>query len=191
MAPLGPKDREQRLAMARRFEAGQFTKSDFCFREGISKTRLNHWLKHLADERDASSIDADFVEVQVTEFPTPPARVTCELELQECSALLATHFSYPQAVETLCRFLPVGKFSLKLEEQVTAAVANDFMQVQRDEAHLVEPGWQAGDPIVDRTVVASVDGGMCRVRDHDEKYREFKLAVVGDLGPKATVPNKN
>lgn len=112
-------------------------------------------------------------------------------DLQECAALLATSLSYPQAVKTLERLLPVGKFSLKLGEQVTSAVATDFVEIQRDEASTVEPGWQAGEPLEDRTVIASVDGGMCRVRDHDERFREFKLAVIGDLGPEATVENKS
>lgn len=112
-------------------------------------------------------------------------------DLQECAALLATHLSYPQAVGVLSRLFPVGKFSLKLEEQVTAAMANDFGQFQREEALEVTPGWQVGDGIEDRTVVASVDGGMCRVRDHDERYREFKLAVVGELGADAKVLNKS
>lgn len=112
-------------------------------------------------------------------------------DLQECAALLAATMSYPQALDMLHRLLPVGKLSLRLEENVTRTVASEFAGLQLEEAQSVEPGWRAGEELEDRTVVAAVDGGMCRVRDHDERYREFKLAVVGELGPGETVTDKS
>ncbi|MBZ0090344.1 MAG: ISKra4 family transposase [Thermoanaerobaculia bacterium] len=111
-------------------------------------------------------------------------------DLQECAALLATTTSYPQALELLQRLLPVGTFSLHLQEEITRSVASDFIALQRDEAEAAKPGWRDGEELQDKTVVASVDGGMCRVRDHADRYREFKLAVMGDLGSNLEVTNK-
>lgn len=106
-------------------------------------------------------------------------------DLQECAALLSATMSYPKAVELLQRLLPVGTFSLRLQENVTQTVAGEFMALQCEEAETVEPGWRTGEELEDRTVVVAVDGGMCRVRDHAEDYKEFKLAVMGELEPKA------
>ena len=111
-------------------------------------------------------------------------------DLQECAALLATTTSYPQALDLLQRLLPVGKFSLHLQEEVTRHVSGDFAVLQREEAEAARPGWRDGVDLQPRTVVASVDGGMCRVRDHAERYREFKLAVMGELGRDSEVENK-
>jgi hypothetical protein len=111
-------------------------------------------------------------------------------DLQECVALLATTTSYPQALGLLQCLLPVGKFSLHLQEEVTRAVARDFVALQEEEAEAARPGWRDGEELQDKIIVASVDGGMCRVRDHAERYREFKLAVMGELGPDLEVKNK-
>jgi hypothetical protein len=111
-------------------------------------------------------------------------------DLQECAALLATTVSYPQALDLLQRLLPVGTFSLHLQEEVTRGVACEFAALQREEGESARPGWRDGEELQDKTVVASVDGGMCRVRDHADKYREFKLAVMGDLGPDGEVDSK-
>lgn len=111
-------------------------------------------------------------------------------DLQECAALLATTTSYPQALDLLQRLLPVGTFSLHLHEEVTRSVASDLIALQREEAEGAKPGWRNGEELQDKIVVASVDGGMCRVRDHAERYREFKLAAMGELGPDLEVTNK-
>lgn len=111
-------------------------------------------------------------------------------DLQECAALLATTVSYPQALELLQRLLPVGKFSLHLHEEVTRSVASEFAGLQLEEGEAARPGWRDGEELQDKTVVASVDGGMCRVRDHDDRYREFKLAVMGELGQDMEVTSK-
>lgn len=102
-------------------------------------------------------------------------------DLQEDATLLSALMSYPKAVELLQQLLPVGTFSLRLQENVTRTVAGEFAELHAEEAENVKPGWQEGDPLEDRTVVAAADGGMCRVRDHTERYKEFKLAVMGDL----------
>jgi hypothetical protein len=47
---LKPRARQERLAMARRFEAGDLTKSKLCRREGISGCKLKYWLKNLEAE---------------------------------------------------------------------------------------------------------------------------------------------
>lgn len=96
---------------------------------------------------------------------------------------------YPQALELLQRLLPVGTFSLHLQEEVTRSVASDFI-VPSAMRKSQKPGWRDGEELQDKTVVASVDGGMCRVRDHADRYREFKLAVMGELGPNLEVTNK-
>jgi hypothetical protein len=111
-------------------------------------------------------------------------------DLQECAALLATTTSYPQALELLRRLLPVGTFSLHLHEEVTRGVASEFIALQREEGEAARPGWRDGEELQDKVIVASVDGGMCRVRDHDDRYREFKLAVMGELGADLEVTNK-
>jgi hypothetical protein len=111
-------------------------------------------------------------------------------DLQECAALLATTTSYPQALDLLRRLLPVGTFSLHLHEEITRSVATDFIALQREEAEAARPGWREGEELKDKTIVASVDGGMCRVRDHKERYREFKLAVMGQLGKDGEVEDK-
>ena len=111
-------------------------------------------------------------------------------DLQESAALLATATSYPQALELLQRLLPVGTFSLHLHEEVTRSIASDFVALQREEAEAAKPGWRDGKDLLNKTVVASVDGGMCRVRDHSERYREFKLAVMGELSKDGEVIKK-
>ncbi len=111
-------------------------------------------------------------------------------DLQECAALLATAVSYPQALKLIQRILPVGTFSLHLKEEVTRGLATEFVALQREEGEAARPGWRDGEELQDKTVVASVDGGMCRVRDHADKYREFKLAVMGELGPDGEVEEK-
>ena len=78
---LKPEARRERLAMARRFEAGSLSKNEFCRREGISGCKLNYWLRHLEDERSRGIVDADFVEVVVTDSTSRSERVTCEVEL--------------------------------------------------------------------------------------------------------------
>jgi hypothetical protein len=58
--------------------------------------------------------------------------------------LLATTVSYPQAMELLQRMLPVGTFSLHLQEEVTRSVASEFVALQREEGEAARPGWRDG-----------------------------------------------
>lgn len=76
---LKPKERQERLAMARRFESGGLSKYEFCRREGISRSKLDYWLKNLV--REHQPVDAEFVEVVVAEPRTLQRSVTCEVEL--------------------------------------------------------------------------------------------------------------
>lgn len=50
-------------------------------REGISGCKLNYWLKFLASERSQRTVDAEFVEVVVTNPKPVTKKVTCEVEL--------------------------------------------------------------------------------------------------------------
>lgn len=76
---LKPGERAERLEMARRFEAGQFTKAEFCCREGISPCKLEYWRRNLELER--GTFDGEFVELRISDSATPGCVVTCELEL--------------------------------------------------------------------------------------------------------------
>ena len=78
---LKPEAREERLAMARRFEAANLSKRQFCRREGISGCKLNYWLKNLELERNREAVEADFIEVVVSDSSHRQREVTCEVEL--------------------------------------------------------------------------------------------------------------
>jgi len=78
---LKPEARQERLAMARRFETGGLSKNEFCRREGISGCKLNYWLKNLDKERQQVVADAEFIEVVVTEPVVQAQEVACEVEL--------------------------------------------------------------------------------------------------------------
>lgn len=78
---LKPEARQERLAMARRFERGELSRTEFCKRERISKCKLNYWLKNLELERNQHVADAQFIEVVVSEPVRDQQQVTCEVEL--------------------------------------------------------------------------------------------------------------
>ncbi len=94
--------------------------------------------------------------------------------------LAAYSSSCEQALTTLQELLPVGTFSLHLQENITKTVAEQFDKPWVEETQNVQKGWLRADTdLVKKTVVVSLDGGMCRVRKDSEKYREFKLGVLG------------
>ena len=76
---LKPRERAKRLEMARRFESGGDSKSEFCRREGISTCKLEYWLRNLALER--GHFEGEFVEVRVSDSVATDRVLTCELEL--------------------------------------------------------------------------------------------------------------
>lgn len=110
--------------------------------------------------------------------------------LRDNVAYLAAQMPFQPAVETLQRLTPVGTFSLRLFEEVTKTIALEFSTLQQDELKDVKPGWMEGAELEDKTVVVAVDGGMCKARDHKDRCREFKLAVMGELGAEGEVLNK-
>jgi hypothetical protein len=112
-------------------------------------------------------------------------------DLQLCATRLAAYSSYEQALTTLQELLPVGTFSLHLQENITKTVAEQFDRLWVEETQNVQEGWLRADTdLVEKTVVVSLDGGMCRVRKDSEKYREFKLGVLGELGSNGKIENK-
>ena len=112
-------------------------------------------------------------------------------DLQLCATRLAAYSSYEQALTTLQELLPVGTFSLHLQENITKTVAEQFDRLWVEETQNVQEGWLRADTdLVGKTVVVSLDGGMCRVRKDSEKYREFKLGVLGELGTNGKIENK-
>ena len=78
---LTSRGRQERLAMAGRFQAGGLSKTEFCRREGISKCKLAYWLKNLKLERKQDVTDAEFIEVLVSDPTSREQTVTCEVEL--------------------------------------------------------------------------------------------------------------
>ena len=78
---LKPKARQERLAMARRFETSELSRTEFCKRERISKCKLSYWLKNLDLERKQGVTDAEFIEVVVSDPVARNQTVACEVEL--------------------------------------------------------------------------------------------------------------
>ena len=78
---LGQKARQERLELARRFEVGSLSRTEFCKREGISKCKLSYWLKNLDLERKQGVTDTEFIEVVVSDPVARKQTVTCEVEL--------------------------------------------------------------------------------------------------------------
>jgi hypothetical protein len=109
-------------------------------------------------------------------------------DLQEEMALMASKSSYPEALRTLTRLLPV-QTSLRTLERVTATVAGQVQQEQQRElreafedptcARLPEPETTEVAPVA----VVAADGGMCPMRGREEPHREFKMGVMGRLDP--------
>jgi hypothetical protein len=105
---------------------------------------------------------------------------------QEAVAMLGASVSYPEAVRLIGALLP-GKLSLKCAEAVTATIAADVQARQQAEvdAVMVDPSKAAaGSATVEGVAVVSCDGGFIKARDHVEKTREFKLGVIGSIGPR-------
>lgn len=104
--------------------------------------------------------------------------------LQQNIALLSSRASFPDSTDILNRLLPLS-ISLKRVEKVAETIAK---AVQQDQELRIERAFSPGGnlPAVrkEQTTVVCLDGGMCRVRDDAEKYKEFKLAVMGRLQDK-------
>lgn len=105
-------------------------------------------------------------------------------DFQELLAMTAASMSFPEGVSFIGRFLPT-KVSLKHHEDVTATVGRDLSARQQQEVEQMEssPSQAAsrnGD-LEDRVAFLGVDGGFCRVRDHSEPSKEFKLAVFAEI----------
>ena len=110
--------------------------------------------------------------------------------LQQNIALLSSRASFPESTDLLNRLLPLS-ISLKRVEKVAETMAK---AVQQDQERRIERAFSpdANLPAVrkEQTTVVCLDGGMCRVRNDAEKYKEFKLAVMGRLQDK-DVTNKH
>ena len=79
--------REDRLAMARRFEQANISKDHFCKAESVSMSTLDYW-RHQLRVNDQGALEAQFVELVVdepgrvgTRPPAPGQRPDLEVQL--------------------------------------------------------------------------------------------------------------
>jgi hypothetical protein len=112
--------------------------------------------------------------------------------LQDTVAWLSASMSYPEAVKVLDKLCP-SKFSLKIVETITATIATQVQEAQQEEIKAVQddPSKAArrnGD-LIPGVAVVETDGGFILVRDHTEKSKEFKEAVLGTLEQIAPPPS--
>lgn len=114
--------------------------------------------------------------------------------LQDTVAWLTASMPYPEAVKVLERLCP-SKFSLKAVETITATVAAEVQEAQRQEiqAMLDNPSAAASrnGELKPGVVAVEADGGFIRVRDHSEPTREMKLGVMGVVQQTPPKPRKD
>ena len=115
-------------------------------------------------------------------------------DLLELITMMTTNLSFPEAVATIDKAISVP-ISLRYAESVTATDA-DYVahKLQEEVSEMMRNPSQAaarnGD-LEDGVVLASSDGGFCRVRDHSEPTHEFKLVCFGRLEVKSDRQSDN
>ena len=104
--------------------------------------------------------------------------------VQEALALLGSKTSFPDAVSVFEMLMPFP-VSLRTVERVTHSLAKELVDFQdQDKSKVQSSGSLYRGALTGAMDVAilAVDGGICRMRSNEDKFREFKMGVLGQSG---------
>lgn len=79
------RQKDERRALARRFEQSELSKTDYARQHGLSVNSLNYWIGE-ATKEESRAVETAFYEIKVTDGPVssrqdPPRQPDLEVEL--------------------------------------------------------------------------------------------------------------